>query len=80
MSETTAFYDGILGVKPDAVLGAWAGEPDVDEPRSGHVVGDEALTAWVNHTRDWLIGAGAVVRPVHLTVTARGRLRRSRWT
>ena len=35
MSETIPFYDGILGVKPDALLGSWAGEPDVDEPRSG---------------------------------------------
>ena len=64
------FYDGILGVNPDALLGSWAGEPDVDDPRSGHVVGVEAFTTWVKHTREWLIGAGAVVRPVHLIVTA----------
>jgi hypothetical protein len=64
------FYDGILGVKPDALLGSWAGAPDVDDPRSGHVVGVDAFTTWVNQTREWLIGAGAVVRPVHLIVTA----------
>jgi uncharacterized protein YbjT (DUF2867 family) len=57
------FYDGILHMAPDDLLGSWAGRPALDEPRAGRVDGVDAFVRWATQTRRWLLDADA--RPAH---------------
>ena len=63
------FYEGILGMEPEGLLASWADQPNLDEPRAGHIEGAEAFLEWVRQTHRWLVKADAAVRPVYLIVT-----------
>jgi hypothetical protein len=65
------FYDGLQQLEGDALLGSWAGEPDVADPRQGRVRGAAAFRAWVDASKRWLADVQASTRPVDLIVTAR---------
>lgn len=63
------FYDGVLRMDPDELLACWAGEPNLDEPRSGRVAGADRLLEWARETRRWLVGADAAIRSVYVLRT-----------
>jgi hypothetical protein len=63
------FYEGILGMAPEAMVASWADQQRLDEPRSGQIEGAEAFIRWAAGTREWLLGADAAIRPVYLIVT-----------
>jgi hypothetical protein len=63
------FYDGVLRMEPERLLASWAGRPNLDEPRAGHVEGADAFLEWVRQTRRWLLNADAAIRPVCVIVT-----------
>jgi hypothetical protein len=67
-----AFYEGVLGMAPGALAASRAGQPRLDEPRSGQVEGAEAFTRWAVRTREWLLDAGAAIPLQHCTVTDDG--------
>jgi hypothetical protein len=62
------FYEGIRQLDREALLAAWAAEPDLDEPQGGRVEGTDAFAGWVERTRTWLEQTDARVRPVDLIV------------
>ena len=67
---TIPFYDGVQQLDADALLGSWAGEPDLDDPRHGRVRGADAFREWVAEAKRWLADAQASTRAVDLIVTA----------
>lgn len=67
--ETIPFYDGIRELDADALLRAWDGDPDLDDPRHGRVQGADAFREWLGKTKDWLHSADAESRAVDLIVT-----------
>jgi hypothetical protein len=68
---TIPFYDGVQQLDADALLGSWAGEPDLDDPRHGRVRGADAFREWVAEAKRWLADEQASTRAVDLIVTAR---------
>jgi hypothetical protein len=63
------FYEGVLGLSPEAMVASWADRPRLNEPRSGQIEGAEACIRWAVRTREWLLHADAAIRPVYLIVT-----------
>jgi hypothetical protein len=47
------YYDGLLAGEPDALIGAFSGEPLVFHPVRGRVRGEWQLRAYASETRGW---------------------------
>jgi hypothetical protein len=63
------FYDGVLHATIDDLVAWWADAPDLDEPRSGRVAGEDEFRRWVLEMRRWLVGADASIRAVYVLAT-----------
>jgi hypothetical protein len=66
--ETVPFFDGLLAGEPDALVGSFAGEPELHDPVRGRVKGVRAFRAYVAEMAAWLEGSNAVVQEVELVV------------
>ena len=70
MDSATWYFDRLLAADTEGIAAAFAGEPQVDDPRAGHVAGRAALAHFVAESAAWLAGWAARVEPVALTATA----------
>jgi SnoaL-like domain len=52
--ETVPFFDGLLAGEFDALLGSFAGEPELHHPVRGRIRGARAFEAYVIDTNAWL--------------------------
>jgi hypothetical protein len=68
-NDAVPYYEGIMTNEPDALIGSFAGEPRVDDPRIGYVEGVREFRAFVSGTADWWRERDAVVENVALTRT-----------
>ena len=58
---TVPFFDGLMTGEVDALVGSFAGEPELHHPVRGRIKGVGAFVAFVEETRDWLAGLGVVI-------------------
>ncbi|MFE9235229.1 nuclear transport factor 2 family protein [Cellulosimicrobium funkei] len=65
------YYDGILAEEPDALVGSFAGAPELHHPVRGRIKGRDAFTRYVQDTADQLRRTHHTVEPVALLVTPR---------
>jgi hypothetical protein len=65
------FFAGLLTGEIDALVGSFAGEPEIHLPLRGRVKGEAAFRRWVRETSEWFERRGASVEPVYLTLTER---------
>ena len=67
------FFSGLRAGETDALIGSFAGEPEVHHPVRGRVKGARAFGRFVDDTNAWLAERNAVVEDVDVTLTpARG--------
>ena len=52
--ETVPFFDGILTGEIDALIGSFAGEPELYHPVRGRIRGRQEFEAYVRDTQAWL--------------------------
>jgi hypothetical protein len=52
--ETVPFFDGLLAGEFDALIGSFAGEPELHHPVRGRIRGARAFEAYVTETKEWL--------------------------
>ena len=52
--ETVPFFDGLLAGEFDALVGSFAGEPELHHPVRGRIRGTRAFEAYVTETNEWL--------------------------
>jgi hypothetical protein len=75
--ETIPFFDGILTGELDALIGSFAGEPELYHPVRGRIRGRRAFESYVADTRTWLADRNASldeVRTIHATPHACGEV------
>jgi hypothetical protein len=71
--RTISFFDGLLSGEMDALIGSFAGEPELHHPIRGRVKGEAALEHFVTYTRNWFAEQSVTVEDVNLLLTpARG--------
>jgi hypothetical protein len=61
---TVPYYDGLLAGELDALVGSFAGEPELHDPIRGRVKGRRAFEEFVTRTNDWLAGQNVSVEDV----------------
>jgi hypothetical protein len=66
--ETVPFFDGLLAGEPDALVGSFAGQPELHDPVRGRIKGVRAFRAYVAEMAAWLERSNAVVQDVELVV------------
>jgi SnoaL-like protein len=69
--ETVPFFDGVLAGEFDALVGSFAGEPELHHPVRGRIRGVEAFEAYVTETKMWLRQRNAAVENVEYVVAGR---------
>jgi SnoaL-like protein len=62
--ETVPFFDGVLTGEVDALVGSFAGEPELYHPVRGRVRGRRAFEAYAADTKAWLTQRNASVEEV----------------
>jgi len=65
-----AYFDGLLSGDTDALIGSFAGEPELHHPTRGRIKGTNAFRRFVSDQRDWLDSRNATAEHVDLLVTA----------
>ena len=68
-NDAVPYYEGIMANQPEALVGSFAGEPLLNDPRVGHVEGARELHAFVGGTANWLRDRDAAVEIAALTLT-----------
>jgi hypothetical protein len=67
------FFDGLVSGEIDALIGSFAGEPEVHQPVRGRIKGALAFTRFVTDTTTWMAERGVTVEDVDSILTsARG--------
>ena len=66
--ETVPFFDGLLAGEFDALVGSFAGEPELHHPVRGRIRGAGAFEAYVTETNAWLRRGNASVENVEYVV------------
>lgn len=67
------YYDGLLAGEPDALIGAFSGEPTVFHPVRGRVMGEWQLRAYAAEVRGWFRARGAEAQELqHVVGPQRG--------
>jgi hypothetical protein len=67
------YFDGLLTGELDALIGSFAGEPQLHHPLRGRVKGVRAFGAFVTETNEWLAQRNVSVEDVeHITTEPRG--------
>jgi ketosteroid isomerase-like protein len=69
--ETVPFFDGVLAGDFDALVGSFAGEPELHHPVRGRIRGVRAFEAYVTATNMWLRQGNASVENVEYVVAGR---------
>ncbi len=65
------YFDGLRSGETDALLGSFAGEPEIHHPIRGRIKGLRAFEWFVAYTNTWLVESNAVSSPVHRLITPR---------
>jgi hypothetical protein len=63
------FFDGLLTGEVDALIGSFAGEPELHHPVSGRVKGASAFARFVTDTTTWMAERNVTVEDVDFIVT-----------
>jgi SnoaL-like protein len=63
------FFAGMMTGELDALIGSFAGEPEIHHPVRGRVKGTRAVAAYVADTKRWLEESNASIEDVALTLT-----------
>jgi ketosteroid isomerase-like protein len=66
---TVPFFDGLLSGDFDALVGSFAGEPELHHPVRGRIRGARAFEAYVTATNTWLQQQNASIEDVEYVVT-----------
>jgi SnoaL-like domain len=69
--ETVPFFDGLLAGDFDALVGSFAGEPELHHPVRGRIRGARAFETYVTDTNAWLRQRNASVENVEYGVAGR---------
>jgi hypothetical protein len=65
------YFAGVTSGETDALVGSFAGEPELHHPLRGRVKGRTAFERFVRDTNAWLAGLNTVLGPVERIVTPR---------
>jgi hypothetical protein len=65
------FFDGLLAGEPDALVGSFAGEPDLHDPVRGRIRGADALRTFAAELSSWLRQRNASVEDVSRVILDR---------
>lgn len=65
---TVPFFDGLLAGDVDALVGSFAGEPELHHPVRGRIRGTRAFKAYVADTNAWLRHGDATIENVEYVV------------
>jgi hypothetical protein len=63
------FFDGLMAGEIDALIGSFAGEPEVHQPVRGRIKGATAFERFVSETTAWMVEQGVTVEDVDSVVT-----------
>jgi hypothetical protein len=63
------FFDGLMTGEIDALVGSFAGEPEVHQPVSGRIRGASAFARFVADTTGWMTESGVSVEDVDSILT-----------
>ena len=66
------FFDGLMSGEVDALIGSYAGEPELHHPGRGRIKGAAAFASFAADTKARLLDANACVEDVNFIVTPRG--------
>jgi SnoaL-like domain len=69
--ETVPFFDGLMAGEFDALVGSFAGEPELHHPVRGRIRGERAFLAYVKDTLAWLEQRNIVVEDVERVIVGR---------
>ncbi len=58
------FFAGVLTGEMDALIGSFAGEPELHHPVRGRIRGERAFAAYATETKEWLEGREASIEDV----------------
>src|SRR5215212_886025 len=68
---TVPFFPGLLAGEIDALVGSFAGEPELHHPVRGRIKGVSAFQRYVGDMQTWLPERGATIEDVDLILTPR---------
>jgi hypothetical protein len=68
---TVPYFDGLMAGEPDALVGSFAGAPEVHDPIRGRVKGRRAFEAFASETNSWLRRRHASVEEIERVHTDR---------
>jgi hypothetical protein len=68
------FFDGLLTGEVDALIGSFAGEPEVHHPVRGRLKGASAFAGFVTDTTTWMAERNVTVEEVNFIVTPAGEV------
>jgi hypothetical protein len=71
------FFDGLMTGELDALIGSFAGEPEVHQPVRGRIKGASAFERFVTETTTWITERGVTVEDVDSIVAPAGASRSS---
>jgi SnoaL-like domain len=69
---TVPFFDGLMAGELDALVGSFAGEPELHHPVRGRIRGARAFEAFVTETNAWLSQRNVSVEDVEHVAVERG--------
>ena len=67
------FFRGLMTGETDALIGSFAGEPELHHPVQGRIKGARAFTEYVTKTNAWLKARNASIEDVDHTIRTRPR-------
>jgi hypothetical protein len=67
--DAVPYYDGLMSGEHEALIGSFAGEPVLHDPRRGRVIGVRAFEAYVRELRSWLVHRNMTLDPVDEVIT-----------
>jgi hypothetical protein len=70
--EGVPFFDGLMTGEIDALIGSFAGEPEVHHPVRGRIKGTSAFARFVTDMTTWMDERNVTVEDVNFIVTPRG--------
>ena len=65
---TVPFFDGVMTGEVDALVGSFAGEPEVHHPLRGRIRGRRAFEAFVLDTKAWLTDAKISIEDMYYVI------------
>ncbi len=68
------FFDGLMSGEVDALIGSFAGEPEVHHPVRGRVKGASAFARFVTDTTTWMAERNVTVENVNFVITPSGEV------